>query len=84
MRRDVSVIEETENRPWPVPDEPWLMAQTWLDLLFAHWSVPPADLARILPESLSLDTFDRQAWIGVTPFEISGLRPRGGLPVPFL
>lgn len=84
MRRDVSVIDQTENRPWPVPDKPWLMAQTWLDLLFAHWSVPPADLARILPESLSLDTFDGQAWIGVTPFEISGLRPRGGLPVPFL
>ena len=78
------VIGETANRPWPLPDEPWLMAQTWRDLLFAHWALPPADVARILPDALALDTFHDRAWIGVTPFEVSGLRPRGGPPVPRL
>jgi uncharacterized protein YqjF (DUF2071 family) len=76
------VIGQTANRPWPVPEEPWLMAQTWRDLLFAHWPLPPEALARVLPPALPLDTFDGRAWIGVTPFEVSGLRPRGALPVP--
>jgi hypothetical protein len=31
------VIVETAHRPWPLPDGQWLMAQTWEDLLFAHW-----------------------------------------------
>ena len=78
------VIGQTANRPWPVPREPWVMAQTWRDLLFAHWAVPPAGVARILPDSLELDTFDGRAWIGVTPFEVSGLRPRGAPPVPLV
>ena len=58
------------------------MAQTWRDLLFAHWSLAPAVVERILPRSLALDTFDDRAWIGVTPFEVTGVRPRGGPPVP--
>jgi uncharacterized protein len=76
------VIDQTDNRPWPVPDGPWLMAQTWRDLLFAHWRVPSELLRERLPRALPVDTFDGSAWIGVTPFELSGLRPRGGLPVP--
>jgi uncharacterized protein YqjF (DUF2071 family) len=78
------VIGQTANRPWPLPAERWLMAQTWRDLLFAHWALPPEAVARILPAALPLDTFDGQAWIGVTPFEVSGLRLRGGPPVPRL
>ena len=68
------VIGQTANRPWAVPAEPWLMAQTWRDLLFAHWTLPPEAVARILPAALELDTFDGRAWIGITPFELSGLR----------
>jgi uncharacterized protein YqjF (DUF2071 family) len=76
------VIADTSQRPWPPPAEPWLMAQTWRDLLFAHWPLPPEAVAHVLPPSLPLDTFDGSAWIGVTPFELSGLRPRGALPAP--
>jgi uncharacterized protein YqjF (DUF2071 family) len=76
------VLHRTANRPWPLPEEPWLMAQTWRDLLFAHWPLPPDVVRQALPPALSPDTFDGSAWIGVTPFEVSGLRPRGGLPLP--
>jgi uncharacterized protein YqjF (DUF2071 family) len=58
------------------------MAQTWRDLLFAHWPVPAEVIQQVLPRALPVDTFDGSAWIGVTPFEVSGLRPRGGLPIP--
>lgn len=52
------------------------MAQTWLDLLFAHWPVPPEALRPHLPAALPIDTFDGAAWIGITPF-VATLRPRG-------
>jgi len=76
------VLTQTGNRPWPLPDGPWLMAQTWRDLLFAHWALDPEIVRRALPPSLPVDTFDGRAWVGVTPFELSGLRPRGGPPLP--
>lgn len=72
------------HRPWPLPGGPWTMAQNWHDLLFAHWPVPVDDLRRVIPPSLSIDTFDGQAWIGVVPFRMSGVRPRLVPPVPWL
>lgn len=58
------------------------MAQSWHDLLFAHWPLPPSVLAPLIPPGLALDTFDGRAWIGVIPFRMSGVRLRGLPPVP--
>jgi hypothetical protein len=33
---------------------------------------------------LELDTFDRQTWVGVVPFWMSGVRPRGSPAIPGL
>jgi uncharacterized protein YqjF (DUF2071 family) len=60
------------------------MAQTWRDLLFAHWRVPPELLRPHVPHALPIDTHDGGAWLGITPFEVSGLRPRGLMPLPRL
>jgi uncharacterized protein YqjF (DUF2071 family) len=72
------------HRPWPLPEHSWVMAQTWTDLLFAHWSVAPEILRAVVPPQLPLDTFDGRAWIGVTPFGVRNLRLRPAPPVPFL
>lgn len=72
-----AVLRETAHRPWPLPREPWLMAQTWEDLLFAHWPVPPEWLRSLLPASVPLDVRAGSAWVGVTPFRVAALRPRG-------
>jgi uncharacterized protein YqjF (DUF2071 family) len=53
------------------------MTQTWTDLLFAHWRVPDAALRPLLPAGLTLDTFAGEAWVGVIPFAIPRLAPRG-------
>jgi uncharacterized protein YqjF (DUF2071 family) len=58
------------------------MAQTWNDLLFAHWPVSPASLRGLLPADLELDLFEGSAWVGVVPFHMSGIRLRGLPPVP--
>lgn len=60
------------------------MAQTWHDLLFAHWPVLADEARRAVPSSLQIDTFDGQAWIGVVPFRMSGVRPRLLPPAPWL
>jgi uncharacterized protein YqjF (DUF2071 family) len=60
------------------------MFQRWNDLLFAHWPVSAATLRNLIPQVLTLDTFDGQAWIAVTPFHITGLRPRFFPPLPGL
>ncbi len=72
------------HRPWPPPRRPWVMAQSWHDLLFAHWPLAPDDLRPTLPPGLRLDTYAGRAWVGVVPFRLRGLRPRGLPPVPRL
>jgi uncharacterized protein YqjF (DUF2071 family) len=54
-----------------------LMYQRWLQLLFLHWPLPAAELAALVPAPLELDLFDGQAWIGVVPFTMRRVRPRG-------
>jgi uncharacterized protein YqjF (DUF2071 family) len=60
------------------------MGQTWMDLLFAHWTVEPGALESAVPEQLPLDTLDGQAWITVTPFGVRNVRARLTFPVPFV
>jgi uncharacterized protein len=56
------------------------MRQQWNRLLFAHWPLPPQNIRPLVPKQLPLDTFGGRCWVAVTPFYLSGLRPRG---VPF-
>jgi uncharacterized protein len=77
-------IDVVDHRPWPLPERSWVMGQTWDDLLFAHCRARPDSLRRLLPEELELDLFEGEAWIGVTPFRITGLRARGLPPFPFV
>jgi len=60
------------------------MKQTWHDLLFAHWPLPPDQVRSLVPQELALDTYDGNAWIGVVPFWMSGIRARGLPPLPGL
>jgi uncharacterized protein len=82
--RQRAALAATRHRPWPVPKRAWLMGQTWLDLLFAHWPVEPRLLEPVVPPQLPLDVRDGSAWIGVTPFRVEGLRLRRTLPAPLL
>jgi uncharacterized protein len=77
-------LTETAHRPWPLPAAPWVMAQTWHDLLFAHWPVPVDSIRPHIPERLQIDTFDGQAWLAVVPFRMSGVRLRGTPAFPWL
>ena len=58
------------------------MKQVWHDLLFAHWPIQLDAMRALLPPQMTLDTFDGQAWVGVVPFHMSGIRGRGLPAVP--
>jgi uncharacterized protein YqjF (DUF2071 family) len=60
------------------------MAQSWHELLFAHWPVAAAALRPLIPARLALDTFEGQCWLGVIPFRMSGVRLRGTPALPGL
>ena len=76
------VLARTDHRPVPMPDGPWIQRQTWSELLFAHWSVPESSLRRLIPKQLSIETKDGSAWLGITPFRMSGVRLRAVPALP--
>lgn len=76
-------LRECRHRPWPLPDRPWVMGQTWEDLLFMHWPVDPDELRAAVPPQIPIDTFEGHAWVGVTPFTVTGMHPRLTLPLPY-
>ena len=78
------ILRQTAHRPWPLPKGSWVMRQTWDRLLFAHWPVPFDALRSLVPAALELDRYDGEAWLGVVPFLMSGVRPRALPAVPWL
>jgi hypothetical protein len=68
------------SRPEGTP----LMRQTWGKLLFMHWRIDRDALRPLVPEPLSIDTFDGSAWIGVTPFTMWNVRLSFAPPLPGL
>jgi uncharacterized protein YqjF (DUF2071 family) len=60
------------------------MRQWWGKLLFMHWPVAVSALRPLVPPQLSIDTYNGQAWVGLVPFKMWGVRPYFTPPVPGL
>jgi uncharacterized protein YqjF (DUF2071 family) len=57
------------------------MRMRWVDLLFAHWPVEIDAIRRLIPHDLEIDTYEGQAYLGIVPFRMEDVAPRG-LPAP--
>ena len=79
-----SIVNEVAHRPWPMPEGPWVMTQSWHDLLFAHWPVAVDRIRAMIPPGLELELYDRQAWLGVIPFHMTNVAPRGVPSLPWV
>src|SRR5262245_34843152 len=51
-----------------------VMMQHWRRLAFLHWRYPPDVVQALLPEGLRVETFDGDAWVGLIPFLMAGVR----------
>jgi uncharacterized protein YqjF (DUF2071 family) len=60
------------------------MHQSWDKLLFMHWEIPVSVLRPLIPDLLTIDTFEGKAWIAVTPLTIWDLRPSFIPALPFI
>jgi len=49
----------------------------WVDALFLHWPIDPAQLRARIPADLEIDTFEGAAWVSIVAFRIAGARLRG-------
>jgi uncharacterized protein YqjF (DUF2071 family) len=49
--------------------------QRWRDLLFLHWTVPEQVLRSLVPPALEIDTYGGDAYVGLVPFAMLGVRP---------
>ena len=77
-------LEEIAHRPWPLPEGSWFQAQTWCDLLFAHWRVPAdSSGASYRPRSRSISR-RWECMAGNHAVVVKGLRPRGTPPLPWV
>lgn len=56
------------------PDRPVRGYQQWRSLLFLHWPVPIDLLRAVVPASLEIDTWNGEAYVGVVPFAMQGVR----------
>jgi hypothetical protein len=56
---------------------------TWHDLLFVHWPFEAATLRPLVPAALELDLHEGQAWLGVVPFRMTGVRARWTPALPW-
>jgi len=60
------------------------MAMRWEHLAFLHWPIDEEAVRPFVPRGLDVETRDGSAWIGVTPFLMSGVRARLTPAVPGL
>lgn len=67
--------------PDPVPRP--LLIHEWSELALVHWRYPAAEVQRLLPEGVEVDTFDGSAWVGLVPFHCT-IRPHGLPRVPWV
>lgn len=82
--RSTEILRQSEHRTYPTPTGPWVLRQSWNNLLFAHWPLPPEVIAATLPPGLPVDTYENQAWLSIVPFQMRGVRPRNLPSVPWL
>ncbi len=69
-------LTQTNHRPWPLPNRPWLFRQSWRDLLFMHWPIAASALRPPIPDQLTIQQFDGAAWLGVVPFRMTDVTAR--------
>lgn len=76
IEQRLALRERPNSRP--------VMKQSWRELLFLHWNYDPVEIQKLLPEGLTIDTYEGAAWVGIVPFFMCDVRPVWSPSVPGL
>jgi uncharacterized protein YqjF (DUF2071 family) len=76
MNEFSDILNTTAHRTYPLPDKPWKQYQQWHGNLLMHWKVPLSALVGQVPNGLTIDTFDGNAWVSIIAFSVKKLRPK--------
>lgn len=79
-----NILADTANRQYPLPERPWKIYQQWREVLMLHYRADPHALAKLLPNGLSLDSLEGEAYVSLLSLSVKGLRHRLLPPLPFL
>ena len=82
MKTEMPLEAQLAHRPWALPPGPWVMSQSWRNLLFVHWRVPARDLRARVPGPLEIDEYGGSAFVALTPFWLADLHIRFMPPIP--
>ncbi|WP_440772461.1 YqjF family protein [Natronorubrum sp. DTA28] len=63
------------------PAAPHVASMTWRDGSFLNWPVDPDALRSHVPDELTLETYDGDAWLSVLPFVLTNAGIRGSPPI---
>ena len=78
------ILTHTAHRPWKYPKRVFSYYQEWNRALFFHWKVDAAALQNQLPENLTVNLFEGEAWVSLVAFTMEKIRPRLLPAVSFL
>lgn len=70
------ILNITEHRPWPLPNENWKFYQEWNDAIFIHWQVDYNELKEFVPEELEIDLYEGKPWVSLVAFSMEKIRPK--------
>ncbi|MBV7441585.1 DUF2071 domain-containing protein [Weeksellaceae bacterium TAE3-ERU29] len=70
------ILNQTDHRPWGIPNKSWKFYQEWNRAIFLHWQVELLELQKFVPDELEIDLFDGKAWVSVVAFTMEKIRPR--------
>ncbi len=76
------ILQNTQHRPWGLPNEKWKYYQEWNNAIFLHWQVELSELEKFVPKQLEIDTFEGKPWISVVAFTMEKIRPKNLPPFP--
>ena len=70
------LLLDVKHRPFELPQGKWVYYQEWNNALFLHWKIPVEVLKELVPETLTIDTIDGNAYVSLVAFTMQKIRPR--------
>ncbi|UUV22699.1 YqjF family protein [Paenimyroides aestuarii] len=70
------ILKQTHHRSWDPPKHGYSFYQEWNRALFFHWKIDADVLLELIPDGLTLDLFNDEAYVSLVAFSMEKIRPR--------